>query len=969
MRRFCPLTALWSLFVLMPSSNLWCASTREILRTTPDSIFTLQDSGGRRVLVDAFGPNADDPSGLSGSGLPDLVFYAPYGLDHPTILTTNASGYANDPEIFDTQTIYLGFGLTNTGSSYVRSSFICNIYVDDLLFEVLNVTYSFNPSYFVWVGAVTLGKLEAGDHTLRIVLDVGDEIAESNEDNNTLVRRFEVLKTNRRPVVEAGSTQTVRTGSTVTLHGSATDDPDQSLTYTWSQLSGATVTLEDPHEPETTFTAPAEAGDLTFRLTVSDGSLSGTDTVRIIVDPNANTAPSAHADADRNGVSGQEMSVTGSGSDPDGDTLAFTWTQLDGTTGAPQIDLIDSDQATVRFTPPEWPHDYDIVLQLTVTDALGASNSDSVRIRIDAPDPHWVVVPYALGPTGETSAADIGQAGLLDGTFVGVVLANPNELAETSAELEARAADGTVVLHETQSIPAEGQISFLSTEATSASETASLMARGWAVPLQGFFLVGESALTRLDGVGGGLVEGTELKFLMASSFSGHETYVQIFNTGPEPAEDVVVALHRSDGALVSQRTITIPPEGAFRTSIEEFLESGDEIDEGYLEVSSTVALRGFEIVAEAETLSALTGQPSEPARELSAPHFFVAPNGGSMLRILNSDAESVTVDVAAYRDDGSEMAEASATIPAGQLMVADLAQLLSLNDLQETLTGYLVIRPRLLESEEGRNLLGALTFHGAGYESTLPLVREGRTQTLFLHVAQSEALRIFTGLALQNPNPEETEVTVEVYSSEGTLTASRTLLLPPGARVVDLLNGTQFMGPEFEQVNGHIKVKSTLPILSFALFGASDLAYMSAIEGQAPLLETGVFEVTGNSCGNNAAPELISITPDPRAGLPRFRTGRWAEFNVRFRDDSELTIAGNTHKGLSTVVADLEELTSLGIEATLQFPEESDPYASSLRIGFEVPDLDANEEVILSVTATDVQGCATTVRFSLVLEK
>ena len=61
------------------------------------------------------------------------------------------------------------------------------------------------------------------------------------------------------PVADAGADQTVTPGTTVTLNGSNSYDPDGTITSVhWEQVSGATqVSLSNPNELMTSFTAPA----------------------------------------------------------------------------------------------------------------------------------------------------------------------------------------------------------------------------------------------------------------------------------------------------------------------------------------------------------------------------------------------------------------------------------------------------------------------------------------------------------------------------------------------------------------------------------------------------------------------------------------------------------------------------------------------------------------------------------------
>jgi choice-of-anchor B domain-containing protein len=92
---------------------------------------------------------------------------------------------------------------------------------------------------------------------------------------------------NQAPNAVAGGSQTVNSGQTVTLNGQQSNDPDgDALSFAWTQISGAGVTLSDPDAAVTTFTAPAVSSDtmLRFQLTVSDtGGLSSTSTTSVTV--------------------------------------------------------------------------------------------------------------------------------------------------------------------------------------------------------------------------------------------------------------------------------------------------------------------------------------------------------------------------------------------------------------------------------------------------------------------------------------------------------------------------------------------------------------------------------------------------------------------------------------------------------------------------------------------------------------
>jgi hypothetical protein len=84
--------------------------------------------------------------------------------------------------------------------------------------------------------------------------------------------RYELLTRrigNSPPVADAGPDQTVQAGS-VTLNGSGSYDPEgDSMTYRWTQIAGAAVSISGSNSVTATFTAAA-GQTYSFRLTVTD---------------------------------------------------------------------------------------------------------------------------------------------------------------------------------------------------------------------------------------------------------------------------------------------------------------------------------------------------------------------------------------------------------------------------------------------------------------------------------------------------------------------------------------------------------------------------------------------------------------------------------------------------------------------------------------------------------------------------
>lgn len=225
----------------------------------------------------------------------------------------------------------------------------------------------------------------AGSASLNFSLTVTDGGGLSNTD--TII--VNVTGGNLPPAPDAGSDQVVFEGDMVTLDGSASSDPDGSITaYQWVQTSGPNVTLSNPASATPTFTAPAfgtGGGSLTFQLTVTDDlNLQSTDTMIVNVDW-VNLPPTANPGDDQTGAfsieEGQTVVLDGSGSsDPDDGIAAYLWEQTGtGTT----VTLSDPTAVQPTFvTPLVDSGEVTLTFRLTVTDAGGLQSSAEALVTV-----------------------------------------------------------------------------------------------------------------------------------------------------------------------------------------------------------------------------------------------------------------------------------------------------------------------------------------------------------------------------------------------------------------------------------------------------------------------------------------------------------------------------------------------------------------------------------------------------------
>ncbi|WP_447963837.1 PKD domain-containing protein [Nitrospira sp. Ecomares 2.1] len=90
---------------------------------------------------------------------------------------------------------------------------------------------------------------------------------------------------NHPPVSDPGQTQTVLSGTRVTLNGLTSYDPDGgSLQYHWEQVRGSKVPLLDPYSAQAKFLAPFVVEERLFRFTLKVTDIQGADSLPAFVD-------------------------------------------------------------------------------------------------------------------------------------------------------------------------------------------------------------------------------------------------------------------------------------------------------------------------------------------------------------------------------------------------------------------------------------------------------------------------------------------------------------------------------------------------------------------------------------------------------------------------------------------------------------------------------------------------------------
>jgi YD repeat-containing protein len=192
---------------------------------------------------------------------------------------------------------------------------------------------------------------------------------------------------NEAPIAEAGENQTVLAGNTVQLDGTSSTDQDGSITgYTWTQLEGTNLVINNAQTGTPTFVAPEVTEEHLYELELivtDDKGKTANDSVFITVQPKPiveNELPTAVAGDDQTVNAGVTVIMDGKDSfDNDGNIMQYQWVQLSGTSVS-----LQKLGSVASFTAPTVTEDTVLSFQLTVLDNNEAPATDVVNITIKA---------------------------------------------------------------------------------------------------------------------------------------------------------------------------------------------------------------------------------------------------------------------------------------------------------------------------------------------------------------------------------------------------------------------------------------------------------------------------------------------------------------------------------------------------------------------------------------------------------
>ncbi len=176
----------------------------------------------------------------------------PGGWSDNIVVSTVAGTNTDAANYLSTDTLFLDWAVTNSGTSAINAAFDVQLFVDGGLKNTWNLAAPTASGAIRATLDFSLGSLPPGTHTLRIVADAGNVIAESNEIDNDYTKTIFVRPANDNFVnaqTLAGNFGTVL-GTNVTCT-KETGEPNHagnaggaSAWYQWTPTASGTATID-----------------------------------------------------------------------------------------------------------------------------------------------------------------------------------------------------------------------------------------------------------------------------------------------------------------------------------------------------------------------------------------------------------------------------------------------------------------------------------------------------------------------------------------------------------------------------------------------------------------------------------------------------------------------------------------------------------------------------------------------------
>ena len=217
----------------------------------------------------------------------------------------------------------------------------------------------------------------------QVTLAVGEtavSVTVTAEDGTTMqTYAVTVTRAEKLAVTITADKTTVNGRGTVMLSSTVTGDSG-TVFYSWSTIGFGTLSSTSIHNPVWT-ASPASSSDIGGRIDLEVRDSTGSAFANVLITVRGNQAPEVSATADPASVAGGgAVTLDGTATDPEGDTLTYAWTSDGGGSFADAVAL-----DTTWTAPDATDAVQTVMLTLTATDdgagTLSASNTVTVTVE------------------------------------------------------------------------------------------------------------------------------------------------------------------------------------------------------------------------------------------------------------------------------------------------------------------------------------------------------------------------------------------------------------------------------------------------------------------------------------------------------------------------------------------------------------------------------------------------------------
>ncbi len=303
----------------------------------------------------------------------NITFQVSDGIDIDSESITITVGDINRPPVLDP----ISDIMVNEGAAITLSPT-----ATDLDGDALTYTYS----GWMTSASYTTNYTDAGTHTVTVT--VSDGTLSDSQDVIVTVNNV-----NQAPVLDPISDITVNEGAAITLSPTATDPDGDALTYTYSGwMTSASYT--------TNYT---DAGTHTVTVTVSDGTLSDSQDVTVTVG-DINRPPVLDSISDITVSEGVTITFNPTATDPDGDTLTFSYTGwMTSASYTTNNDDAGTHTVTVTVSDGSLSDSQDVIITVIDVDIISPSTPTSLQavvVSTSQVDLSWNASTDNVGVTG-----------------------------------------------------------------------------------------------------------------------------------------------------------------------------------------------------------------------------------------------------------------------------------------------------------------------------------------------------------------------------------------------------------------------------------------------------------------------------------------------------------------------------------------------------------------------------------------